>query len=139
MHISSMHGTSTAVPPATPVTPAAAGATRRTFSVLNDFRYLTESDKDLLREVTGEIIDPALMDGRGRASALAQQLALDRRTGELAPNQPVTGVYLQNAAAGLEASNAGRTSFNNPYSGEVYDRALEWLAAHGRSRADIRL
>ena len=71
------------------------------FSVLNDFRYLTDSDKDLLSHVTGETIEPGFTDQTGPASAFAQQLALDRRTGALAPNQDVTAVYLRNAAAAI--------------------------------------
>lgn len=112
---------------------------RPSFSVLNDFRYLTESDKDLLRYATGEVVEPGLIDRRGAASAFTQQLALDRRTGELSPSQPVTSVYLRNAAATLAEFGEGRPGFNNPYSGEVFDRAVAWLDAHGRSRADIRM
>ncbi|WP_168583029.1 hypothetical protein [Gephyromycinifex aptenodytis] len=122
------------VAPARPVAPPAG-----TFSVLNDFRYLTDSDKDLLRDVTGEVVEPGLIDRAGAASAFAQQLALDRRTGELAPNQHVTGVYLRNAAAELEKFGEQRPGFTNPYSGEVFDAALAWLDARGRARADIRL
>lgn len=123
-----------------PVAPAPVEkAARPSFSVLNDFRYLTESDKELLQFATGEVVEPGLIDRTGAASAFTQQLALDRRTGELGPNQEVTGVYLRNAAAALEQFGAGRPGFRNPYSGEVFDRALAWLDAHGRSRADIRL
>lgn len=111
----------------------------RGFSVLNDFRYLTDSDKTMLAEVTGEKIDPDFTNRPGSASAFGLQLALDRRTGELAPNQEVTSVYLRNAAAALDARNAGRAGFTNPYSGEVMDKAIAWLDAHGRNRADIRL
>lgn len=109
------------------------------FSVLNDFRYLTDSDKELLGKATGERIEPGITDRTGPASAFAQQLALDRRTGQLAPHQEVTAVYLRNAAAAIEAANAGRANFTNPYSGEVMDRAVSYLEATGRGRADIRL
>lgn len=123
--------------------PAAAAAERAqksaSFSVLNDFRYLTDSDKQLLQFATGEVVEPGLVDRTGAASAFTQQLALDRRTGELGPHQEVTGVYLRNAAAALEDFGAGRPGFRNPYSGEVFDKALAWLDAHGRALADIRL
>ena len=112
---------------------------RASLSVLNDFRYLTASDKDLLRHATGEVVEPGLIDRRGEASAFTQQLALDRRTGELAPNQEVTSVYLRNAAAAMEEFGAGRPGFTNPYSGPTFDRALAWLDAHGRTRTDIRM
>ncbi|MDO5627038.1 MAG: hypothetical protein Q4G43_01845 [Mobilicoccus sp.] len=122
-------------PPVTEAPPARAGG----FSVLNDFRYLTHTDKDMLRYATGEVVEPGLIDRRGAASAFTQQLALDRRTGELAPHQDVTAVYLRNASAALEEFGAGRRGFSNPYSGEVFDRAVAWLEANGRGRADIRL
>lgn len=139
MQISSSYGVGS-TRPAAPTTPTAPAApSRPEFSVLNDFRYLTDSDKEMLREVTGEVVEPGLIDRRGAASAFTQQLALDRRTGQLAPNQHVTGVYLKNAAAELQSFGAGRAGFSNPYSGEVFDAALSWLNAHGRARADIRL
>lgn len=109
------------------------------FSVLNDFRYLTDSDKRMLAAVTGEKIEPGFTDRGGSASAFALQLALDRRTGELAPDQPVTSVYLRNAAEQLDRANAGRTGFANPYAGEVMEQAVAWLDAHGEHRADLRL
>lgn len=109
------------------------------FSVLNDYRYLTDSDKHMLGEVTGEKIEPGFTDRPGSASAFALQLALDRRTGNLAPNQEVTSVYLRNTAADLQQQNAGRPGYRNPYSGEFMVKAVAWLDAHGRSRADIRM
>ncbi|WP_313566044.1 hypothetical protein [Mobilicoccus sp.] len=133
------------VPPNAPTAPApipraeATAPVRAAFSVLNDFRYLTESDKEMLRYATGEIVEPGLIDRRGEASAFTQQLALDRRTGELAPHQEVSGVYLRNAAAAMEEFGKGRPGFTNPYSGPTFERALAWLDAHGRSRADIRM
>lgn len=123
---------------ASPTTSTAAASTRN-FSVLNDFRYLTESDKDLLGQATGERIEPGITDRTGPASAFAQQLALDRRTGELAPHQEVTAVYLRNAADAIDKANAGRAGFTNPYSGQVMERAVAYLEATGRGRADIRL
>ena len=111
----------------------------RQFSVLNDFRYLTESDKDLLGRATGDRIEPGITDRTGPASAFAQQLALDRRTGELAPHQEVTAVYLRNAAAAIDKVIQGRRDATNPYSGDVMDRAVSYLEATGRGRADIRL
>ncbi|WP_312721101.1 hypothetical protein [Mobilicoccus sp.] len=126
--------------PSAPIPRAEATApVRAAFSVLNDFRYLTESDKEMLRYATGEIVEPGLIDRRGEASAFTQQLALDRRTGELAPHQEVSGVYLRNAAAAMEEFGKGRPGFTNPYSGPTFERALAWLDAHGRSRADIRM
>ncbi len=122
------------VPRLTPVQSAQHGQAAARYSVLNDFRYLTVSDADLLRAATGE--NPAAGDP---SSQFAQQLALDRRTGELAPHQDVTAVYLRNAAARIEASNAGRQGFSNPYSGEAMDRAVAYLESIGRARADIRL
>ncbi|QQS02443.1 MAG: hypothetical protein IPK37_09135 [Austwickia sp.] len=122
---------------------AATAATRadkaNRFSVLNDYRYLTDSDKHMLGEVTGEKIEPGFTDRPGSASAFALQLALDRRTGNLAPHQEVTSVYLRNAAAELQQQNAGRAGYRNPYSGEFMVKAVSWLDAHGRSRADIRM
>ena len=115
------------------------GASAPQFSVLNDFRYLTETDKELLGAATGEQIEPGLTDRTGPASAFAQQLALDRRTGELAPHQDVTGVYLRNAAAAIDAVNGTRAGFRNPYSGPVMDKAVAYLQAQGRGRADIRM
>lgn len=109
------------------------------FSVLNDLRYLTDSDKDLLGKATGERIEPGITDRTGPASAFAQQLALDRRTGQLAPHQEVTAVYLRNAASAIETANAGRANFTNPHSGEVMERVVAYLEATGHGRADIRL
>lgn len=131
-------GAAASQPTDTSTRPVPVGADRR-FSVLNDFRYLTESDKDLLARVTGERIEPGLTEGTGQVSAFAQQLALDRRTGELAPNQQVTAVYLRNAAAAIEQRTAGNPHHRNPYSGEVMDAAVAYLESVGRGRADIRL
>ncbi len=125
--------------PAAPTAVQASAPATRQFSVLNDFRYLTESDKELLGAATGEHIEPGITDRTGPASAFAQQLALDRRTGELAPHQEVTAVYLRNAADAIDKANAGRQGFTNPYSGEVMERAVSHLVATGRGRADIRL
>ncbi len=109
------------------------------FSVLNDFRYLTDADKDLLRTATGEQIEPGMVDHPGSASPFAQQLALDRRTGALAPNQVVTSVFLKNRAQEIDARNYGRPNLHNPYSGEEMTKALAYLDSIGRSRADLRL
>lgn len=125
----------TAVSTPTPTTRASAPS----FSVLNDFRYLTDTDKSMLRYATGEVVEPGIIDRRGSASAFTQQLALDRRTGQLQPHQDVTSVYLRNASARLEEWGADKPGFTNPYSGVVYDRALAWLDANGLSRADIRM
>lgn len=145
MHISSAYGVPLQSPPASPMVQGPASvsgaqvASREKFSVLNDFRYLTDTDKDLLEVATGEVIEPGITQRSGAASAFAQQLALDRRTGELAPNQDVTAVYLRNAAAEIDRVNAGRPGFRNPYGGEVMDRAVAYLESQGRGRADIRL
>ena len=109
-------------------------ASARRYGVLNDFRYLTSSDSQLLRAATGESPESG-----EPSSQFAQQLALDRRTGELAPHQDVTAVYLRNAAARIDELNSGRKGFTNPYSGEAMDRAVSYLESIGRGRADIRL
>ncbi|MDO5697037.1 MAG: hypothetical protein Q4G51_03575 [Dermatophilus congolensis] len=109
-------------------------ATARRYGVLNDFRYLTETDSQLLRAATGEALE-----AKEPSSQFAQQLALDRRTGELAPHQDVTAVYLRNAAARIDEQNAGRKGFTNPYSGPAMDKAVSYLESIGRGRADIRL
>ncbi len=119
--------------------PTQPSASAPRFSVLNDFRYLTDSDKQMLAAVTGEKIEPGFTDRPGSASAFALQLALDRRTGDLAPSQAVTSVYLRNAAEQLNSANAGRPGFTNPYAGEVVEQAIAWLDAHGAHRADLRL
>lgn len=113
------------------------GAAR--FSVLNDFRYLTDADKALLRHATGEQIEPGMVDNPHSSSAFAQQLALDRRTGALAPDQMVTSVYLRNRAQEIDARNYGRANLRNPYAGEDMTRALSYLESIGRSRTDLRL
>ncbi len=109
------------------------------FSVLNDFRYLTDADKDLLRHSTGEQVEPSLVDNPGSASPFAQQLALDRRTGALAPGQIVTSVFLRNRAQEIDARNYGRPNLRNPYAGEGLTKAFAYLDAVGQSRADLRL
>lgn len=121
----------------TPSAPTAPQPQR--FSVLNDFRYLSESDKDLLAGVTGEVIEPGFTDKATPASQFALQLALDRRTGELAPQQDVTAVYLRNRATEIDARNHGRSGARNPYSGEVMVKAVDYLTSVGRAGADIRL
>lgn len=106
-------------------------------SVMNYARYLTESDKDLLQHAKGELVQPG-MSGQSRAArAFAQQLALDRRTGELAPDQQVTAVYLRNAAVAIDALNQGRAGLPNPYSGEAMDAALAHLESVSRGRAGL--
>lgn len=113
--------------------------TTQRFSVLNDFRYLTDADKGMLAHVTGESIEPGHVESPGSSSAFAQQIALDRRTGALAPNQIVTAVYLKNRAQEIDARNYGRPNLHNPYSGEDMTKALSYLESVGRSRADLRM
>lgn len=119
--------------------PASTRTSAQRFSVLNDFRYLTDADKDLLRHATGEQIEPGMVDTPHSASPFAQQLALDRRTGALAPNQVVTSVYLKNRAQEIDARNYGRPNLHNPYAGEDMTKAMSYLDSIGRSRADLRL
>lgn len=119
--------------------PAATRSNTQRFSVLNDFRYLTDADKDLLRHATGEQIEPGMVDNPQSASPFAQQLALDRRTGALAPNQVVTSVYLKNRAQEIDARNYGRPNLHNPYAGQDMTKAMSYLDSIGRSRADLRL
>ncbi|HYO85756.1 MAG TPA: hypothetical protein VES01_04770 [Dermatophilaceae bacterium] len=107
-------------------------------SVMNYVRYLTESDKDLLQHATGELVQPGMSDQSRAARAFAQQLALDRCTGELAPDQQVTAVYLRNAAVAIDALNQGRAGLSNPYSGEAMDAAVAHLESVSRGRADLR-
>lgn len=133
----------TAVSRTSEVSRTEAASTTRTsaprFSVLNDFRYLTDADKDLLRHATGEQIEPGMADNPHSAGPFAQQLALDRRTGALAPNQVVTSVYLKNRAQEIDARNYGRPNLHNPYAGEDMTKAMTYLDSIGRSRADLRL
>ncbi|MBO3192003.1 hypothetical protein GZ195_02700, partial [Dermatophilus congolensis] len=88
----------------------------RRYSVLNDFRYLTADDVELLRAATGEAADR-----EDPKSQFAQQLALDRRRGDLERDAPVTATYLRDASVRIERENAGRVAFRNPYAGKAYE------------------
>lgn len=101
----------------------------RRYSVLNDFRYLTSDDAALLAAATGEHPDEA-----EPTSQFAQQLALDRRRGDLAREAPVTAQYLRDASTRIAKENEGRTGFRNPYSGASFQKALTYLARIGRDR-----
>lgn len=96
---------------------------------------LTQSDQELLRIVAPDRY--VWNDPESSASRFAVQLAEDRASGRLQPEEDVTTVYLQSRATELDARLRG-THTSNPYRGETFRAALRHLERTGHSD-DIRL
>ena len=97
----------------------------------NDFEQLTDADRELIREVTGQRIGPGFDPAREATSPFAAGIAADRAAGRLAPGQEVTAVYLKDLSRRFARS--GGPDPIAPY----LDKATAYLARTGRRSFDV--
>ena len=109
------------------VTPPAVAARphRDRHSAREDAASLTERDRELIYQATGQRIRPG-EPNQGWINSLAAAIAADRSSGHLAPGQEITGIYLKDLARRYAESPTGR----NPIAGYP-DAALRHLDQHG--------
>lgn len=89
----------------------------------NELDYLTTDDRELIRAVTGEVIEPGRRPQDKPLSAFAMQLAVDRKSGGLSAGLEVSGAYLHRTNRLLLQLNVP----SNPFSGDLLDRALRYV------------
>jgi hypothetical protein len=97
----------------------------------NDFEQLTEADRELIYEATGQRIGSGFDPARETTSAFAAGIAAGRATGRLAPGQEVTAVYLKDLNRRYE-----RADGPNPIA-PYLDKAVSYLSRAGRRRIDV--
>ena len=85
---------------------------------------LTTSDRELIYRATGQTLDSSTT-----LPPLARHVAIDRRTGVLRADQPVSISYLK----GLEAANSQFL----PVWGDSLDRAIRYLSENAGARLDV--
>lgn len=90
---------------------------------------LTESDREFIEAVTGEVIEPGQRPQDRPVSPFAMQLAVDRQHGGLSAGLEVSGAYLRRTNRLLLRLNVP----TNPFSGELLDRALDYVDRKTRS------
>ncbi|GAA4979711.1 hypothetical protein [Kineococcus glutinatus] len=95
------------------------------------YAFLTTADRELVEHATGEDVGGDAAEAPVVAFAL--HIARDREAEVLKPNQEVTIRYLYESArryqeAGIE---------DHPFTGEVMERALEYLAMNSAGVVDV--
>ncbi len=132
MAVSGLGSSRTPFPTVTSHGPAAPPArAARPEQPRNDFAQLTEADRDLIYEATGQRIGSGFDPARETTSAFAAGIAAGRATGRLAPGQEVTAVYLKDHDWRYE-----RAGGPNPIA-PFLDKAVSYLAKAGRRRIDV--
>ena len=109
---------------ASPVAPPRPGARERNQHARQDAAALTDRDRELILQATGQHIR-AGRAGPGWINSLAAAIAADRTAGRLAAGQEITAAYLEDLAHRYDRSPTGR----NPISGYL-EPALRHLARH---------
>jgi hypothetical protein len=97
----------------------------------NDFDHLTAADRELIFQATGQRLDTGFDPEEESAPAFAVVLAAARATGQLAPGQEATSVFLKD----LDQRYA-RAGGTNPVAGHL-DQALAYLSRSGGRRIDV--
>lgn len=100
---------------------------------VNDLDCLTMADRDFIHAVTGEVIWPGQNPADRPVSAFAMQIAVDRRTGELAEGTPITAAYLQRTSRRLAELGVPA----NPFSGALLEKALTVLGSRPVGHIDL--
>lgn len=103
-------------------------------SAREDAAALTDRDRELILQATGQNIGPGEATS-GWINALAAAIAADRAAGRLAPGQEITELYLRDLARRYDQNPTGR----NPIAGYL-EPALRHLHQQGRggtSRLDV--
>ena len=132
MTVSGLGSSHTPFPTVTSHTPAASAARAdKPAKPRNDFEQLTEADRDLIYEATGQQIGPGFDPARETTSAFAAGIAAGRASGQLAPGQEVTAVYLKDLNRRYE-----RAGGSNPIAPHL-DKAVAYLSRAGRRRIDV--
>ncbi|GAA1634983.1 hypothetical protein [Actinoplanes couchii] len=114
--------------------PAPVRAPSRDRSAREDAAALTDRDRELILQATGQNIGPGEANA-GWINALATAIGADRAAGRLAPGQEITELYLRDLARRYDGNPAGR----NPITGYL-EPALRHLRQQGRggpSRLDV--
>ena len=108
-----------------PATPVRTAARDRNQHAREDAASLTDRDRELIYQATGQRIRPG-EPTPGGLTALAAAIAADRAAGKLAPGQEVTAVYLKDLARRYDQNPSGR----NPVTGYL-EPALRHLSQQG--------
>ena len=132
MTVSGLGSSPTPFPTVNPHAPAAQ-PTRpaRPEKPRNDFERLTDADRELIHEATGQRIGPGFDPTRETPSAFAAGIAAGRTSGRLAPGQEVTAVYLKDLNRRYE-----RAGGPNPLAAYL-DKAVAYLSRAGRRQIDV--
>ena len=118
------------------VSGSASGAAGAVAVAVSPVRAADAEAVERLGRIRAELAELAGLDWAGAPG----QVLLDGLRGLDQVARPFEAVRAKvTAAAEIDRANAGRAGFRNPYSGDVLDRAVSYLQATGRGRADIRL
>ncbi|MFC7528229.1 hypothetical protein [Actinoplanes sp. GCM10030250] len=120
MSISRLNRSSQAVP----VTPVRNTARERNHNAHHDSASLTDRDRELIFQATGQRMGAG--SKQGWINSLAAAIAADRASGQLAPGQEITALYLKDLSRRYDQNPTGR----NPVSGYL-EPALRYLSQHG--------
>lgn len=107
------------------------GDVRWLYAGPRDLRGLTDSDRELIAVVTGEVI-PCEPSAGLRVSFFALQVALDRLSGALPHGQDVSIAYLEDVYTRYDEGCPD----GNPVSGDLLDLALAFLVGRDLARMD---
>ncbi|WP_328477342.1 hypothetical protein OHA21_24265 [Actinoplanes sp. NBC_00393] len=108
-----------------PVAPVRYPARERNQNAREDAASLTDRDRELIFQATGQRIR-AGETNQGWINSLAAAIAADRASGRLAPGQEITALYLKDLARRYDQNPTGR----NPVNGYL-EPALRYLSQHG--------
>jgi hypothetical protein len=118
--------------PASLATPVRQAARDRQQNARDDAASLSQRDRELILQATGQRIE-AGKPKTGWINSLAAAIASDRAAGRLAPGQEVTPAYLKDLSRRYDDAAPGR----NPVAGYL-EPALRYLAQHGGgNRLDV--
>lgn len=108
-----------------PVAAARPAARDRNQSAREDAASLTDRDRELIFQATGQHIRPGETNA-GWINQLAAAIAADRAAGRLAPTQEITAFYLKDLCRRYDQNPTGR----NPIAGYL-EPALRYLEQSG--------
>lgn len=116
----------------TAITPVRAPARDRSQTTREETASLTDGDRELIFQATGQRI--GVGTNQGWINSLAAAIASDRASGQLGPGQEITAFYLKDLSRRYDQSATGR----NPVSGYL-EPALRYLSQHGGgTRLDLK-
>ncbi|KUL28902.1 hypothetical protein [Actinoplanes awajinensis] len=118
-------------PQTSSVPPVRPSARERHQNAHDDADALSDRDRELIYQATGQRIDPGQRSS-GWINSLAGAIAADRTAGRLAPGQEVTPAYLKDLSRRYDQATPGR----NPVAGYL-EPALRYLSQRGDGRLDV--